>query len=273
VILGAGVIGRATALLLAGVGFEVFAEDLDARALNGFPATAGELPAEVDLICICVPTPATEAGMSLAAVAAALERARTIAAGSAKESLVAIRSTLMPGMFRVLTSRAGSDLAICYWPCFARERSAETDELSPRLVAFGADDFGAVQEVFARWLGSLECPVFLLNPEESELAKAGANAFNALKISYFNALGDWAQERGGSPAVVAAAVAAAAEGVWNPEYGTRPGPAFGGACLPKDLDAIIAALTADQSPHLELLFAARAINRSELRRDSRQGDA
>ncbi len=274
VVLGAGVIGRATANLLGSAGFAVFGEDTDPAALANFPGETHALPAGLDLICVCVPTPADEAGMSTEAVAAAMSRAAALATGSARATLVAIRSTLMPGMFRELTlPLAEAGIATCYWPCFARERSAVADELAPRAVVIGADEHSAVRATLSDWLGPLACPVFLLKPEEAELAKAGANAFNALKISYFNAVGDWATERGGDGDVVANAVLATAEGLWNPAYGTRPGPAFGGACLPKDLDALIAALTASRSPHGELLRAARDVNRSPNREQGREPGA
>jgi len=235
------------------------------------------VPESVDLIAICVPTPAAGGVISLAAVRAALRDAARAATLAAPGLLVAIRSTLMPGHMSALRSEGPAQAiralggSLCYWPSFARERCADSDELSPRVVVFGTDHREPVQRVLGRWLQSATCDVHLLTDEEAELAKAGSNAFNATKISFFNALSDWAATFGADGARVASVVVRAAEGAWNPAYGTAVGPAFGGACLPKDLQGLLSALRDVGGPHAELLESVLAVNRSSFR--SAPGDS
>jgi UDPglucose 6-dehydrogenase len=273
VIVGTGLVGRATVTLLAEAGFQVFGFDTNERALQGFPGFRIVSPGNAsrwDIVIIAVPTPVEGGAMSTAALVEAARTATTLVEASEVPALVAVRSTLMPRMMSEvvapLLGRAEGRLAgLCCWPCFARERAAVAEERQPRVVVFGTPDQPAVHKVLGEWLENLACPVLFTSWETAELAKAGANAFNALKISYFNALADWADVVDGDGQQVGDIVATAAEGAWNPRYGTRVGPAFGGACLPKDLEALTAWLREAALPHAALLDAVREINGSPLR--------
>lgn len=273
-VIGAGVVGVATAGLLARNGFRVFGDDVRPEALDGFPGERfdrAEAGIPLSLVVVSVPTPVRDGRMSSEELRSGLGRAVKAAEASSTAPLVAIRSTLMPGMLAEFVRAGPGSLSalkrggLCYWPSFARERQATADELEPPVVVFGTDDMARVHSVLGGWLASLTCTVRFLSFEEAELAKAGANAFNALKISYFNAVSDWAAIFGADGQAVASAVAEAAEGVRNPAYGTGVGPAFGGACLPKDLEALISRLEEAGAPHSALLGAVQEINRSPLR--------
>jgi UDPglucose 6-dehydrogenase len=65
------------------------------------------------------------------------------------------------------------------------------------------------------------------------------NAYNAVKISYFNEVHAICEALGIDSNLVGAAVARTAESMWNPLYGTRGGVPYGGACLPKDTTAFM----------------------------------
>jgi GDP-mannose 6-dehydrogenase len=258
--------------LLQSLGWEVFGSDPREEAIGRFPGeplgAAGDQP--LNLIVICVPTPGEQGGLSVAALERALAFASTLAAASNVSPVLAIRSTLMPGTMETVVAPALTAVrerlaAVCYWPCFARERQAGADEIDPWAVVIGTDADAPVRQLFGDWFAQLTCPVSMVDWRTAELAKASANAFNALKISFFNAVGDWSAAAGVDGQQVADLVALAAEAVWNPSYGTRVGPPFGGACLPKDLDALIGWLRQSGHPHDELLAAVRAVNASPLR--------
>jgi UDPglucose 6-dehydrogenase len=148
----------------------------------------------------------------------------------------------------------------CYWPSFARERIAREDELNPRLAVFGTDGREQTEALMRRCVPRHGCPVHVVGFEEAELAKHSANLFNALKISYFNAVDEWARALGGRGQPVADIVAAAAEGSWNPAYGIRVGTPFGGACLPKDLEGLLQELRRRGLPHVALVEAIGDVN-------------
>lgn len=266
-IIGAGVVGCATAAVLLDGGMNVAAYDPDPTSGERFP---GPVLSREDclrpwqLVVIAVPTPTRDGQMDAGPLRSALDLVVEIARASIEPPAVAIRSTLVPRtMDGLVASRLGQSTGLdaCYWPCFARERSAAEDERAPRQTVIGArDPDGRAVAILRAALTHVPGPVSVVSPVEAELIKHGANLFNSLKISYFNAIADWAAELEGEGQPVASLIASVAEGAWNPVYGTRVGPAFGGACLDKDLQALSAALTLGGNSHLGLLEAIREVN-------------
>ncbi len=268
-VIGAGVVGCATALVLKEGGHGVSAYDLDPSASSRFPGpvlSRSECLRPWPLVIIAVPTPTTDGRMDPHPLQSALDLVSEIPSSGKPPTTVAIRSTLVPGTMdglvaEWLASRPPGTLHTLYWPCFARERSAVEDERSPRHTVIGSRETDArAMTLLPAVIAHIPGPVSVVRPVEAEFIKHGANLFNSLKISYFNALADWASEFGGDGQPVATLVAALAEGAWNPLYGTTVGPAFGGACLDKDLQALSAELTANGKSHLSLFDAIRDVN-------------
>jgi len=181
---------------------------------------------------------------------------------------IAVRSTVLPGTMAalvvpLLTALANtSDWAACHWPSFARERLAVEDEHSPRLICIGSDGDERLRTVLDPVFASLGAEPLWTHFATAEFIKHGSNLFNATKISYFNALNAWASAAGVDGRVVATSVALAAEGAWNPSYGTKIGAAFGGACLPKDLEALLGYLRSGELPFARFVEAVKAVNDS-----------
>lgn len=277
VVVGAGVIGSATAHVLVAKGFRVVGVDPLRSEWKSFPGETSAAPfalSEASLAVICVPTPTTAGRFDSAHLLSALTAVQGQPARQS-EQLVLVRSTLMPGTMRevvrpALARRVASgEIEVAYWPSFARERSATEDELHPRSTVIGFDGPSSWRPFLREVCAVLEEDPIVLTEIEAEFVKHGANAFNATKISFFNAMSDWVSKAGGTGQDVAAAIATVAEANWNPSYGTRVGPAFGGACLPKDLSALIEFLSASGSPHVGLPTAVKAINESEARESPR----
>ena len=84
-----------------------------------------------------------------------------------------------------------------------------------------------------------ECPVYRVPIREAEFQKYAHNLTNALKISFFNELRRVAVAIGVDAERVFALVAQSSEAMWNAEYGTHDLGPYGGACLPKDLEAFL----------------------------------
>ncbi len=87
------------------------------------------------------------------------------------------------------------------------------------------------------------------------------NCYNAAKISFFNEIHGIAAAIGVDGDEIARVVVESAEAQYNPSYGTRGGYAFGGACLPKDLDGLIGFSTSN-AIDVPLLEAVRQVNRT-----------
>ena len=114
-----------------------------------------------------------------------------------------------------------------------------SDSLAPRLVVIGQldDRSGDVAERLNAGFG---CPVYRVPLREAEFHKYAHNLCNASKIAFFNELRRVAVAIGVDPERVFALVAQSSEAMWNAEYGTLDLGPFGGACLPKDLEAFLA---------------------------------
>jgi UDPglucose 6-dehydrogenase len=97
------------------------------------------------------------------------------------------------------------------------------------------------------------------DPVTAELIKVVHNAFNATKISFWNEMWQLCQQLGINSDDVATTVARSAEGSTNPLYGIKGGLAFGGDCLPKDIDGLIKVGT-DLGVDMCLLESVRAVN-------------
>jgi UDPglucose 6-dehydrogenase len=163
--------------------------------------------------------------------------------------LVAIRSTVFPGTTSGLVrktverssgKKAGEDFGLVAYPEFLREGSAVYDTLHPnRIVIGGIDDrSGNVIEEFLRELhgGDLP-PVLRVTPETAEITKYASNGFLSTKVAFINEMANLCERFEGVD------VKQVADGMGHdPRIGRAfldAGLGFGGACLPKDLRALV----------------------------------
>jgi UDPglucose 6-dehydrogenase len=249
-IVGSGVVGTASGLGFRVKGHEVVFCDvsLDRVALlrqKGLPAVDAATLAELspDAYLISVPSPTDAQGVDLSFVRSAARAVGRALARHPGWPLVVMRSTVPPGtaedhvipwLEEASGKRAGPDFGVCVNPEFLRAVTAEADFLSPRIIVIGAlDDCSdcALRAIYAPWP---DVPIVSTSLRTAEATKYVANLFNATKISFFNEMHRVSLALNADPDVAFQAAALAAEGLWNPAYGTRGGAPFGGACLPKD---------------------------------------
>lgn len=253
-IVGSGVVGRATGKGFAKKGHAVSFVDVN-------PATLTALRAEglsamtieqvdwtvVDVVMICVPTPTVNDQIVLDYVASAADE---IGRGLAKTSnfvTVVVRSTVPPSTTEKLVlpvleeaseKKAGVDFGVAMNPEFLRQANAEQDFLRPWITVLGCSDLrttGVLRDVYAPF-GAM---IAFCTPTEAEIIKYTSNVYNAVKISYFNEIYSVCQKLGVDGHLVGAIAARTAESMWNPLYGTKGGVPYGGACLPKDTAAYV----------------------------------
>jgi UDPglucose 6-dehydrogenase len=278
-IVGAGVVGHAEGIALRERGHSVAFSDVDeavlserrSEGLQTMPMTGLGLVG-VDVVLVSVSTPTSAGGVDLrhleAAVATigdALGRASSSEPG--RYRVVVVRSTVPPGttdevVIPLLEAeaglKAGLDFGVCMSPEYLRERNAVSDSVAPRLVVIGQldDRSGDVTERLNAGFG---CPVYRVPIREAEFQKYAHNLSNALKIAFFNELRRVAISIEVDAERVFALVAQSSEAMWNPEYGTLDLGPYGGACLPKDLEAFLT--WADrQGLDLPILSAIRQSN-------------
>jgi len=200
-----------------------------------------------DMAWICVGTPSdADGGINLAAVQTVVHQIGHALRNGGERPLIVLRSTCLPGMTRervipLLESESGlkvsRDIDLVYHPEFLREGTGIEDFLKPPKIVVGEDRPGAADRLLELYRG-YDAPVFRLSITEAEMVKYWDNLFHALKITFANEMGTIAKSAGLDARRVAEVFCADTRLNISPKY-LRPGPAFGGSCLPKDLRAIL----------------------------------
>lgn len=276
VICGLGYVGATTTACLLKDGHAVVGIDPDARKLADMAAgrspvsepgvtellaqgvaegrltvsaEMGEALNDADMAFVCVGTPPTQAGgldlSQIIAVTRELGQAVAARPEDAARILLVIRSTIPPGTMEetiipALTAAAGMPLGdryeIAFNPEFLRESSAIEDYYAPAKIVIGEREPGITGRLGGIYQ-AIEAPVFELPFAAAEMTKLTDNAFHALKVAFGNEVGRLALDLGVDPQPVMGAFVADRKLNISPLY-LRPGGAFGGSCLPKDVRAI-----------------------------------
>jgi UDPglucose 6-dehydrogenase len=286
-VVGAGYVGLTTAACLAHLGHRVICADLDADRVaqlrrgeipiveeglsaiveatmaDGrltFEVGAATAAADADVVFLCVPTPqGPDGGADLRFIeAAAAEIAPVLRPGA----LVVNKSTVPVGSARAVEDvLQRPDVAVVSNPEFLREGTAVRDFLEPDRVVIGADD-RAAGERLAEVYAPLRASVLITDPASAETIKYAANGFLAMKISFVNAIAAMCE-------AVGANVDDVVEGVGSDERIGRaflkPGPGWGGSCLPKDSKALVK-IAADYGYDFTMMKGVIDVNEEQSRR-------
>jgi nucleotide sugar dehydrogenase len=278
-VLGAGVVGKATGNGLIQLGHGVVFCDTSDEVSAELLADGKEVvrPADLDLnvvdaVMVSVPTPQALDGSMVAthlidATKMIAEKLDT----AAVPPVVIYRSTLLPGTVRNVLApilrRTGHPVHVAYWPEYLRAHCAERDFLQPRALVLSSLEEGDRAHRVSRDIAcDLTDNIHFLSLEAAELQKYVHNVGNAVKISTYNYFRKFAQRIGISEEEADRLISISVytgESLYNPEYGTQPRGAFSGACLPKDLSALIR-FSAAAGMDANLLVAVDEINRSML---------
>lgn len=201
---------------------------------------AGEAYAGADLVFVVVDTPRRPDGdVELAQV----DDAIAAAAPHLRDGVVVVlKSTVPVGTTREMGERLAAlrpDLrfSMAANPEFLRQGTAVADFLAPDRIVIGVDDpaAGAAVQQAHQPLIDAGAAVVVTAIESAELIKYGANAFLATKLSFINEIADLCEASGAVIEEVAAGLGLDVR--IGPAF-LRPGPGFGGACLPKDTHAL-----------------------------------
>lgn len=202
--------------------------------------------ADCALAIVCVGTPSAIDGSHDMSYIVEVTRqlAELVAAHPAAQLTVAYRSTIRPGSVeeliqpifdRVLGAEA-SRVEVVYNPEFLRESSAIKDFFAPPKIVVGTRT-GEPNAVMAEINAGIEAPVFNVRYRESEITKFVDNTFHAVKTAFANEVGRVCTNLGISAAEVHRIFVSDTKLNISPYY-LRPGGAFGGSCLPKDVRAL-----------------------------------
>ena len=302
-VMGLGYVGAVSAGCLARQGHEVIGVDAEPSKVNLINAgkapiiekdigeiieqqvAAGRLSATTDaaaairhteLSLICVGTPSLpNGGIDLKYVRRACEQIGAALRSHPGAPVVVVRSTMLPGTMREVViptlerrsgKRAGAEFGVCISPEFLREGTAVRDYLNPPKTVIGELN-PASGDPLAGLYAAVPGPLIRTDIETAEMVKYADNAWHALKVGFANEIGN-----------VCKALEVDGHRVMDvfcqdtklnlSSYYLKPGFAFGGSCLPKDLRALLyKAKTLDLS--LPILGAILPSNEQQIERGMR----
>ncbi len=221
----------------------------DAAAAGRLTATTevGDHLDGCDIAIVCVGTPSGADGAHNMSFIVQVTRqiAMAVKADRGKLLTVAYRSTMRPGSIDqivapIFRSCLGEDfekvVEIVYNPEFLREASAIRDYFDPPKIVIGTKE-GTPSANMAALHEGIDAPTFHVRFREAEITKFVDNSWHAVKVAFANEIGRVCQSLDISARQVHEIFVSDTQLNISPYY-TRPGGAFGGSCLPKDVRAL-----------------------------------
>ncbi|WP_410661223.1 UDP-glucose dehydrogenase family protein [Amycolatopsis sp. lyj-112] len=262
-VIGAGYVGLTTAVCLASLGHRVVCADVDQEKVNAlgrgeatirepgicelvvdglasgrleFVLGASAAVAEAEFVILCVPTPMSADG---AADLTMLESVVTELRDLLPPGCVVVNKSTVPVGTAThvgeLLDRA--DVSVASNPEFLREGSAVYDFLNPDRIVIGVagEDRTAAERV-AGLYGKVDAPVLLTDSASAEMIKYAANCYLATRLSFVNTIAELCEYLDANIDDVTSGVG---HDVRIGHAFLRPGPGWGGSCLPKDTIALV----------------------------------
>lgn len=225
---------------------ELLAEGVHAGRLST-TTNAHEAVAASDVSLICVGTPSNGNGsLSLHYVESVCREIGDALRGKTAHHVVVVRSTVLPGtcagnlipLLEESSGRtAGEDFGVAMNPEFLREGSAIHDYYRPSQIVIGELDKRSGDATQALYDG-IDAEVVRTTIETAETVKYASNAFHATKVAFANEIGRVCKAHGVDGHEVMSILCQDRRLNISPAY-LKPGFAFGGSCLPKDLRALL----------------------------------
>lgn len=272
-VFGLGYVGCVTAACLSQDGFEVIGVDIDAAKVASINAgkspifepgldsllleqvEKGSLSATTDtakavsgsdIAMVAVGTPSARDGMvSIQAVLSVITSiGEILAASEPRQFMIIVRSTLLPGILEeklipcleATGCQLGNHVRISNNPEFLRETTAIKDYQTPPFVVVGTNNPSDSEDVLALY-SQIPGERVVTDCRTAAMVKYICNAFHALKVVFGNEVGTLAKSFGADGHEVMRIVCKDTHLNISPAY-LRPGFAFGGSCLPKDVRAL-----------------------------------
>ena len=298
-VFGLGYVGCVTAASLAKAGHEVTGVDVNAEKVSMIGAAEppvvepglGELLAEVvgagrlkattdtlaavggsDVALLCVGTPSAAGGrLGTEAVERVGSQIGEALVGRTAPFTVVLRSTVLPGTTEEVLAAALLDgdaerrapVRLAYNPEFMREGTSLKDFARPPFTIAGCDDPEAASVIEGLY-GGVEAPFVRTSIRTAETVKYACNAWHALKVCFGNEVGDLCAALGVDGTEVMRIFLQDRKLNVSEAY-LKPGFAFGGSCLPKDLRAMLYAARQADLP-LPLLASVLPSNEAQVGR-------
>src|SRR6185503_1990837 len=273
-VLGLGYVGAVSAALLARDGHEVIGLDPERSKVSRInegrspiiekdlgeimleQVRAGRLHAatnlddavrHTDLALVCVGTPSQpNGGIDLRYVKRVCEQIGKVLATHGGAPVIVMRSTMLPGTMRDVVipllekhsgKKAGEEFGVCINPEFLREGTAVHDYYHPPKTVIGQIN-KASGDLVATLYAKIPGPTIRTDIETAEMVKYADNGWHALKVGFANEVGSLCKALEVDAHKVMEIFCQDQKLNLSPYY-LKPGFAFGGSCLPKDLRALL----------------------------------
>jgi len=297
-IFGMGYVGCVSAACLANEGNEVLGIDIDttkikiinsgkspiverglneaiseAVSYNGLIAISNKIKEirEADISIVCVGTPSKENGsLNLEVIKEVSKQIGCQLKNWTDYHVVNVRSTVLPGtteetiipiLEKTSGKKVGKDFGVCVNPEFMREGSSLRDFYNPPFTIIGQYDQRSGDRI-AQIYSNINAPIIKTNIKVAEMIKYASNSFHALKISFANEIGNVCKRLKVDSHEVMEIFCRDTKLNISPYY-LKPGFAFGGSCLPKDLRAILYTAK-EQDLETPLLSSVLRSNRKQI---------
>ncbi|WP_320174109.1 UDP-glucose/GDP-mannose dehydrogenase family protein [Maridesulfovibrio sp.] len=199
---------------------------------------------EISLVCVGTPSQ-FNGSLDLSYVRRVCEDIGAILKDKEDFHVVVIRSTVLPGSMRALVipaletasgKVAGVDFGVCNNPEFLREGTSVHDFYNPPKTVIGESDSKS-GDVLASLYANIDAPLIRTEMEVSEMVKYADNNWHAVKVAFANEIGSICKEVGIDSHKVMDIFCKDTK-LNISSYYMKPGFAFGGSCLPKDVRAL-----------------------------------
>lgn len=227
-----------------GIG-DLIQQAVESGALKATTDTATAIN-DSDISLVCVGTPSRPNGaLDLTHVEQVCREIGSALREKSGPHTVVIRSTMLPGTIENVVipnlektsgKKVGEGINVCINPEFLREGSSIKDFYAPPFTLIGADDEATAKQVSSLYT-NITAPLFVTSVKTAEMVKYACNCFHALKVSFANEIGNICKAAGIDSHQVMEIFCEDRNLNLSPYY-LKPGFAFGGSCLPKDLRAI-----------------------------------
>ncbi len=200
---------------------------------------------EISLVCVGTPSQ-LNGNLDLSHVRKVCEQIGAALKDKSDFHVVVARSTMLPGSMRNVVipalesfsgKKAGIDFGVCNNPEFLREGTAVFDYYNPPKTVIGETDTKA-GELLMQLYAKMAAPLIRTGVDTAEMVKYADNTWHAVKVAFANEIGNLCKAEGIDGHKVMEIFCQDTKLNLSPYY-MKPGFAFGGSCLPKDVRALM----------------------------------
>lgn len=226
-----------------------------------------------EISLICVGTPANlDGSLNLDNLNRVLTQIGKAICNKVRYHVIVVRSTILPGttsdviiptLEEASGKKCGMDFGVCLNPEFLREGQAIYDFFNPERIVIGEMEKRS-GDLLVQLYDALKAPIVRMDLKTSEMIKYVDNTFHALKITFANEIGSVCKKLGIDSRQIMDVFCMDKKLNLAPYY-FKPGFAFGGSCIPKDLSALLAK-SSELNLQLPLLESIRRSNITHIER-------